>query len=189
MPSIRRVTQSMNECGAFFAFAGSSSNDSSARVDFRSTYTLVYLSLIAYLITYLRRTHAATWLQIGRPFQIPTNRFNFTEWLALFRAALLTGRFIFLSNQYSRADSGHVEPPSRHGRARPGHPRLVCRVAARRTWMPATSAGMTKTEGDSIRSKHALSSTMPHVTKLIWSIRIVLVGCFFFLAVVLKLSP
>jgi hypothetical protein len=31
---------------------------------------------------------------------------------------------------------------SRHGRALPGHPRLVCRVAA---WMPATSAGMTKT--------------------------------------------
>jgi hypothetical protein len=96
--------------------------------------TLVYLSLIAYLITYLRRTHAATWLQIGRPFQIPTNRFNFTEWLALFRAALLTGRFIFLSNQYSKLNDAHV-------------------------------------------------------TKLIWSIRIVLVGCFFFLAVVLKLSP
>src|SRR6266478_10073304 len=30
-----------------------------------------------------------------------------------------------------------------HGRARPGHPRLACRRAARKTWMPATSAGMT----------------------------------------------
>jgi hypothetical protein len=96
--------------------------------------TFVYLSLIAYLITHLRRIHTATWRQIGRPFQIPTNPFNFTDQLALFRAALLTGRFIFLSNQHFKLNDAHV-------------------------------------------------------TKLIWSIRIVLVGCFFFLAVVVKLSP
>jgi len=32
----------------------------------------------------------------------------------------------------------------RHGRARPGHPRLAYWDAASKTWMPATSAGMTK---------------------------------------------
>src|SRR5260370_25837663 len=31
----------------------------------------------------------------------------------------------------------------RHGRACPGHLRLACSAAARKTWMPATSAGMT----------------------------------------------
>src|SRR5215831_17802224 len=31
-----------------------------------------------------------------------------------------------------------------HGRARPGHPRLTRGAAARKTWMPATSAGMTR---------------------------------------------
>ena len=33
-----------------------------------------------------------------------------------------------------------VTHPHRHGRARPGHPRLVSKS---KTWMPATSAGMT----------------------------------------------
>jgi hypothetical protein len=38
----------------------------------------------------------------------------------------------------------HIEPFIwRHGRACPGHPRLSCRKPARKTWMPATSAGMT----------------------------------------------
>jgi hypothetical protein len=31
----------------------------------------------------------------------------------------------------------------RHGRACPGHPRLAFCSATRKTWMPATSAGMT----------------------------------------------
>jgi 3-hydroxyisobutyrate dehydrogenase-like beta-hydroxyacid dehydrogenase len=43
-----------------------------------------------------------------------------------------------------RARSGRVEPFLRsHGRACPGHPRLSRRKAATKTWMPATSAGMT----------------------------------------------
>jgi len=55
----------------------------------------------------------------------------------------------------ARADFVHVEPSfGSHGRAAarrrrawtplcPGHPRLACGPAAGKTWMPATSAGMT----------------------------------------------
>jgi hypothetical protein len=35
-----------------------------------------------------------------------------------------------------------IEPTIRHGRACPGHPRF-CFLSAFKTWMPATSAGMT----------------------------------------------
>src|SRR5215471_1681764 len=42
-----------------------------------------------------------------------------------------------------------------HGRARPGHPRLTRGAAARKTWMPATSAGMTR-GSDSTISENAL---------------------------------
>src|SRR5215831_11035853 len=45
-----------------------------------------------------------------------------------------------------------------HGRARPGRPRLTRGAAARKTWMPATSAGMT-VGSDSTISENALNST------------------------------
>jgi len=44
-----------------------------------------------------------------------------------------------------RCHPGHTSTGTltRHGRACPGHPRLTC-CQFRKTWMPATSAGMTK---------------------------------------------
>ena len=44
-----------------------------------------------------------------------------------------------------RADAGGIRTSSRHGRARPGHPRLSCCQSAR-TWMPGTSPAMTRAE-------------------------------------------
>src|SRR5258708_12822943 len=41
-----------------------------------------------------------------------------------------------------RVFSTSVDPPSRHGRACPGHPRLSC-AGTGKTWMPGTSPGMT----------------------------------------------
>src|SRR5258708_28261908 len=43
-----------------------------------------------------------------------------------------------------RGRCGHIEPFNRrHGGECPGHQRLFSLKAARKTWMPATSAGMT----------------------------------------------
>jgi hypothetical protein len=45
---------------------------------------------------------------------------------------------------HTTARSGRIEPfIRRHGRACPGHPRLSSCESVRKTWMPATSAGMT----------------------------------------------
>jgi hypothetical protein len=44
----------------------------------------------------------------------------------------------------------------RHGRACPGHPRRTRRAAERKTWMPVTSAGMTREMNDSTISETAL---------------------------------
>src|SRR5258708_20712853 len=41
-----------------------------------------------------------------------------------------------------RVFSSSADPPARHGRACPGHPRLSC-AGTGKTWMPGTSPGMT----------------------------------------------
>jgi hypothetical protein len=71
--------------------------------------SFAYLLLIAYLIGYLRRVHTATWVQLGRP-SIPArvNPFDLIGLLRALRVALLTGRFMFLSNQHSKLDDARV---------------------------------------------------------------------------------
>ena len=59
------------------------------------------------------------------------------------------------NNHAIRAVPGYVEPLLwSHGRACPGHPRLFRGGAAGKTWMPATSAGMTR--GEQIQSYREL---------------------------------
>jgi hypothetical protein len=92
-----------------------------------------YIFSIGYLITYLRRVHTETWVQLGRPaIQIP-DPFNPLSMLRGLRTFLLTGWFMLVSNEPSKLNDVRV-------------------------------------------------------TKLIWSIRILLVVGFTLEAVVLKLS-
>jgi hypothetical protein len=53
--------------------------------------------------------------------------------------------------QVLRSIAGSPTQMIRHGRARPGHPRLGYAIG--KTWMPATSAGMTNSEFNMLKHR------------------------------------
>jgi hypothetical protein len=67
---------------------------------------VAYLAAFAYLLTYLRRVHTATWANIGRP-TITMGYWGSTDPLKLARTGILLFRFVF-GRQYRDLGDSHL---------------------------------------------------------------------------------